>query len=126
MNPGGKPPSLWTSFRCASSGLFYVLRTQRNFRIHLVIMVLVIAAGLVLRLPLNTWAILVMIFGQVLVAEIFNTAAEVLVDLASPDYHPLAKLVKDMAAGAVFLSAFEAVVIGLFLLGPPLWKLLTG
>ncbi len=124
MNPSGKPPSLWMSFRFAGSGLFYVARTQRNFRIHLMITGVVIVIGLWLRLSPGAWAVLALTFGLVLVAEIFNTAAEVLVDLASPDYHPLAKLVKDMAAGAVLLSALVAVVVGLFLLGPPLWLLL--
>jgi diacylglycerol kinase len=63
---------------------------------------------------------LVLTIGIVLVTEIFNTAAEVLVDLVSPDYHPLAKQVKDLAAGAVLLSAMMAVVVGLLILTPPL------
>jgi len=60
----------------------------------------------------------------VFIAEIFNTVFELCVDLASPEYHPLAKVAKDMAAGAVLLSAMLSVVIGLFVFGPHLWMLI--
>jgi len=112
--------SLFASFRFASAGLWDVVRTQRNFRIHLGVTVTVIAMGLWLGVSRQEWASLFLSIGRVLVAEIFNTGAEVLVDLASPTYHPLAKRVKDLAAGAVLLSAMVAVVVGLLLLGPPL------
>jgi diacylglycerol kinase len=115
-----RQPTLFESFRFASAGLFYVIRTQRNFRIHLVMTLCVIALGIWLRLPPDAWSTLLLTIGRVLIAEMFNTAAETLVDLASPDYHPLAKLVKDLAAGAVLVSALIAVVVGLLLLGPPL------
>ena len=115
-----RQPTLLESFRFASAGLFYVIRTQRNFRIHLVMTLCVIALGIWLRLPPDAWSTLLLTIGRVLIAEMFNTAAETLVDLASPDYHPLAKLVKDLAAGAVLVSALIAVVVGLLLLGPPL------
>jgi len=115
-----KHPTLLESFRFASAGLFYVIRTQRNFRIHLVVTLSVVVLGIWLRLPPDAWSTLLLTIGRVLIAEMFNTAAETLVDLASPDYHPLAKLVKDLAAGAVLVSALIAVVVGLLLLGPPL------
>ncbi len=112
--------NLWASFKYAGEGLFYAIRTQRNFRIHLVMAVIVVAMGARLRLPGTSWAILVSMIGLVLVTEMINTAAEALVDLASPDYHPLAKLVKDVAAGAVLVIALTSVVVGLIILGPPL------
>lgn len=112
--------NLWLSFKYAGEGLFYAIRTQRNFRIHLVVAVIVVAMGAWLRLPGISWAILVSMIGLVLVTEMINTAAEALVDLASPDYHPLAKLVKDVAAGAVLVIALTSVVVGLIILGPPL------
>jgi diacylglycerol kinase (ATP) len=115
-----KQPTLFESFHFASIGVLYVIRTQRNFRIHLGIALGVVILGLWLGLPSGAWSILLMTIGRVLIVEMFNTAAETLVDLASPDYHPLAKLVKDLAAGAVLLSALIAVVVGLLLLGPPL------
>lgn len=113
-------PTLLESFRFASAGVFYVIRTQRNFRIHLVVTFCVVALGIWLGLSPDAWSMLFLTIGRVLIAEMFNTAAETLVDLASPDYHPLAKLVKDLAAGAVLLSALIAVVVGLLLLGPSL------
>ncbi len=117
-----RPPTLVESFHYAGVGLFYVLRTQRNFRVHCFLTICVLALGIWLRLPADTWATLALTIGRVLIAEIFNTAAETLVDLASPDYHPLAKLVKDLAAGAVLLSAMIAVIVGILLLAPPLAK----
>ncbi len=121
MNPRPRF-SLLASFRFAGAGLWDVVRTQRNFRIHLGITAVVVAMGLWLDISRQEWASLCLSIGRVLVAEIFNTGAEVLVDLASPTYHPLAKRVKDLAAGAVLLSALVAVVVGLLLLGPPLLR----
>lgn len=119
MNP--KPHfSLLASFRFAGAGLWDVLRTERNFRIHLCVAGAVIAMGLWLGVSRQEWVGLLLCIGFVLLAEVFNTAAELLVDLASPTYHPLAKRVKDLAAGAVLLAAMIAVIVGLLLLGPPL------
>lgn len=113
------------SFRYAWDGLVYVFRSQRNFRVHLVVALLVAALGLWLGLPTTSWAVLAVTVGIVLVAEIFNTAAEALVDLVSPDYHPLAKQVKDLTAGAVLVFAIVSVAVGLLILGPPLLARLT-
>jgi diacylglycerol kinase len=100
--------------------------TQRNFRVHLAISVMVVALGMWLGLTLEDWALLALTIGAVLVTEVFNTAAERLVDLVSPDYHPLAKQVKDLAAGAVLVAAIISVIVGLLILGPPLWQALRG
>ncbi len=111
-------------FKYAGEGLLYAIRTQRNFRIHLFAALFVTLLSFWLRLPPRDWALLVLTIGIVLVAEMFNTAAEVLVDLVSPDYHLLAKHVKDLAAGAVLVMALVSVVVGLAILGPPLlWRL---
>jgi diacylglycerol kinase len=85
----------------------------------------VVVLGLWLRLPADQWAILAATSGLVLVSEITNTVVEGIVDLICPDYHPLAKTVKDAMAGAVVLAAMIAVVVGLLILGPPLWSRLT-
>lgn len=116
--------SLQRSFQCAAEGLLHAFTTQRNFRVHLAISAGVILLGAWLRLPVQSWGMLALTMGAVLITEIFNTAAEVLVDLVSPTYHPLAKQVKDLAAGAVLLAAMMAVVVGLLVLGPPLLALL--
>jgi diacylglycerol kinase len=112
--------SVLLSFKYASAGILHTIRSQRNFRIHLVATTLVVAVGAWLGLSLEAWAILSLIVGLVLVTEIVNTAAETLVDLASPDYHPLAKQVKDLVAGAVLVVAVVSVIVGLLILGPPL------
>jgi diacylglycerol kinase len=114
------------SFRFAFVGLWYALRTQRNTRIHLSIAAAVVVVGLCLNLSHVQWAVLTLTIGFVLVSEMLNTVAETLVDLISPGYHPLAKVVKDVTAGAVLLTAIVSVVVGLLVLGPPLWRRLCG
>lgn len=112
--------SLAQSFRCAFTGLGYTLRTQRNARIHISIAVVVVIAGLVLHLTGSEWAVIAVTMGFVFVAEMFNTVMEAIVDLATPEYHPLAKQAKDVAAGAVLTAAITAVAVGILILGPPL------
>jgi diacylglycerol kinase len=114
------------SFRFAFSGLWYALRTQRNTRIHLAIGAVAVALGLWLNLSPAEWAVVVLTIGFVLVSEMLNTVAETLVDLISPGYHPLAKVIKDVTAGAVLLAAVVSIAVGLLVLGPPLWRLLFG
>ena len=118
--------NIWESFHFAFSGLWYALRTQRNTRIHLTIAAVVVALGLWLELSYVQWAVLALTIGFVLVSEMLNTVAETLVDLVSPGYHPLAKVIKDVTAGAVLLAAVISVVVGLLVLGPPLWERLWG
>lgn len=118
--------SLVESFRAAAAGLLYAACTQRNLRIHLAIAAAVVGMGLWLGLPVGHWAVLVLTMGFVIVSEIFNTVLEALVDLVSPEYHPVAGVVKDATAGAVLLAALVAVAVGLLVLGPPLWERLFG
>ncbi|MCJ7625967.1 MAG: diacylglycerol kinase family protein [Anaerolineaceae bacterium] len=108
------------SFKNAFSGLAYVLRTQRNAWIHLVFTASVIILGVFLKVTGYGWALIIFAFGIVWIAEILNTALEVLVDLASPEKHPLAKICKDVGAAAVLIAALTSVAIGLCVLGPPL------
>lgn len=117
--------NLAESFRFAFSGLWYTLRTQSNTHVQLAIAFAVVALGLWLSLSPTEWAVLTLTIGFVLVSEMLNTAAETLVDLVSPDYHPLAKVVKDVTAGAVLLAAITSVVVGLLILGPTLWERLV-
>lgn len=108
-------------FGYAFHGLWYALRTQRNARVHLVVAILVTIAGILLHLSALEFAIIAIAIAGVFIAEMFNTVIEICVDLAQPEYHPLAKIAKDVAAGAVLLSAMLAVVVGLLVLGPHLW-----
>lgn len=115
-----RPATLLRSFQHASSGLWQALRTQRNARIHLGIAVAVILLGLILRIDAGSWAIIAITTGLVFLAELFNTALEATIDIVVEDYQPKAKLAKDVAAGAVLISAILAVAVGLLVLGPPL------
>lgn len=113
------------SFRYAFQGWFHVLKTQRNAWIHSAIATIVFLLGLWLQLPPRDWAVIILTAALVFTAEFINTSIEAVVDLASPDRHPLAKIGKDVGAAAVLVSALAAVLIGLLLLGPPLWQKLT-
>jgi diacylglycerol kinase (ATP) len=110
----------------ALEGWWHVLRTQRNTWIHTLISLAVVGVGLWLGLPPRDWAILVLTMGLVWIAEFFNTAIEALTDLASPQYNHLAKISKDVGAAAVLIAAGTAILIGLLILGPPLWGRLFG
>lgn len=110
------------SIQCAFAGLAHVIRTQRNAKIHLLGAAVVCALAAWLRVRPIEWAILVVVIGLVLAAEAVNTALEAAVDLLSPEIHPRARAAKDSAAGAVLIAALAAVVVGLLILGPPLWR----
>ncbi|HET9999675.1 MAG TPA: diacylglycerol kinase family protein [Ktedonobacteraceae bacterium] len=113
-----------TSFGFAFSGLWHAIRTQVNMKVHISLAVIAIVLGIILHISAVEFAIIFLAIAGVLVAEMFNTVIELCVDLASPDYHPLAKTAKDVAAGAVLLSAIMAIIIALFIFGPHLWALL--
>jgi diacylglycerol kinase len=110
------------SFRHAFSGWWYVIRTQRNAWIHAVLSTAVVLLGLWLRLDRRDWALIFLTIAVVWISEFVNTALEAVVDLASPGIHPLAKVGKDVGAAAVFIAAITAVLVGLLVLGPPLWQ----
>ena len=109
------------AFGHAFRGWWFVLKTQHNAWIHAVAAVVVFIAALWLGLPARDWAVLILTVTMVFAAEFVNTAIEAVVDLASPVHHPLAKVGKDVGAAAVLIAALAAVLIGLLILGPPLW-----
>ena len=114
------------AFGHAFRGWGCVLKTQHNAWIHSVVATVVIALGLWLGLPPRDWAVLILAIAMVFTAEFINTAIEAVVDLASPVHHPLAKVGKDVGAGAVLVAALAAALIGLLILGPPLWLKVSG
>ncbi|PJF46773.1 MAG: diacylglycerol kinase family protein [Chloroflexi bacterium] len=120
-----KSPNPLASFRFAFEGIAYAFRTQRNFKVHCGVMLAVVVVGLAVRLAPAQWAILALASGLVFQAELMNTALEAVVDRVSPEFHALAKAAKDCAAGAVFLTALCAVVVGLLVLGPALLSALA-
>jgi diacylglycerol kinase len=109
------------SFDRAFAGFWHAVQTQQNMRIHLGAMASVIVLGIYLELDFIQWAVLGLTIGFVLVAEMFNTVAEAAMDAATPYYHPLVKTAKDVAAGAVLITAIVSIAVGLLVLGPPLW-----
>ena len=105
------------SFSYAIQGIVTAMHEQ-NFRFHLLSAVIVIIAGLFTGLSIMEWMIVVLVITLVIGAEMFNTAIERVVDLASPDYHPLAKQAKDIAAASVLVFAVCSVIIGLLIFLP--------
>ena len=116
-----KAHSLFASFRYAVDGIYFCLRTQRNMRVHVLAGFCAMALGIWLRVPLVHLAIVAVVSSLVVTMEMLNTAIENAVDLYTHRRHPLAKISKDVAAAAVLVSAVNAVMVGLILLGPALW-----
>ncbi len=110
------------SFGYAFNGLWYVIRTQTNFQIHLVATAAVVAAGFYFRISASEWLVLVLTIGFVLVAETVNTIVEKIMDFVSPEFNKTVGLIKDLSAAAVLLTALVAVTVGLIIFLP---KLLT-
>lgn len=108
------------SFKYAVEGLRTMLASQHNAWIHACATVAALGLGISLGLNAGEWCALVLAIAGVWIAESLNTAFEFLADVASPEYHPLVKKSKDVAAGAVLVSAMGSVVIGLLVFGPHL------
>lgn len=106
------------SFKVAFLGLKEVFVSQINFRIHLIITVFVVVAGVIIELNFTEWAIILLLTGAVLAFETLNTALEFLADLVSPEIHPSVKRVKDISAAAVLIMAATGVAIGLIVFLP--------
>jgi diacylglycerol kinase len=108
------------SFSFAGQGVWHVVRTQRNMRVHLLAAAAAVAAGMVLRISAVDWACVLAAIGLVLTAEALNTVVEALVDLCTDEFQPLAKIAKDAAAGAVLISSAAALGVGLTVFLPRL------
>jgi diacylglycerol kinase (ATP) len=120
-----KSRNRWHSFTVAVRGAAYTLRTQRNTRIELAAALVVVAAGLWLRLRPVEWAVLALTIAVILALEAVNSAIEALVDLVSPDYHELARTAKDCAAGAMIFAVLGSLGVAAAIFGPPLAQLIT-
>lgn len=111
------------AFRYAFAGIRYAFG-QPNFRIQLSLGIIALILAALFRLPLSEWLALILVSLAVLTLEMLNTVIESVVDLVSPDYHPLAKTAKDVAAGAVLLGAIASLIVGVFIFVPHVWHLL--
>jgi diacylglycerol kinase len=120
-NRGG----FWRGFGYAARGVWLCLRRERNFRFHLAVTAYVLAFAPYFSLSPVEWAVLCLTFGSVLCAELVNSAVERAVDRISEEKHPLSAAAKDLAAGAVLVSAVIAAVVGLiFFLRPSVWLMI--
>lgn len=106
---------LLRSFGYALKGIWVATREQLNIKIHFLAVIIVTGAGLFFRISLYEWCIIILCYGMVLTAELFNSAIEALVDFVSPGHHHLAGKVKDIAAGAVLISAICTAIISIFI-----------
>lgn len=118
-----KKGTLADSFRCAWAGILACVRRERNMKIHLGAALAVTAAGWFFHISKTEWLVCLVLFALVMGAEVMNTAVEAVVDLVSPSPHPLAKLAKDAATGAVLVCAIFAAVAGCVIFGPRVWTL---
>lgn len=111
------------SFRYAWQGIHQCVGREQNLSFHLIVTVLVIGAGFAFGITPGEWTAICLCIGLVVSAELFNTAIERLVDLVSPQRHPLAGQVKDIAAGAVLVCALAAIAVGLIIFVPYLTRI---
>ena len=113
-----KKYNLISSFKCAICGIVTALKRERNLKIHFVFMVLVIIAGILLKISKGEWFVCLILFALVIASELINTAIEQMVDLAMPEKNEKAKYAKDASAGAVLFCAIISAIIGLIIFIP--------
>ena len=110
-------------FLNAFRGLYVVSQTTRHLFVHIASALIVIIFGFYLGVSSLEWVALIFAIGFVFVTEVFNTAIEIDIDLTSPEYHPFARDTKDVAAAAVLLSVFMAIIIGLIIFLPKIFHM---
>lgn len=110
------PKKLFESFNAAIEGFFYVIKTQRNMRIHFLLAILILLLGIFLNFTPNEMMILSLAIALVLAAEMINTAIELTINIiVQMEFHPIARIIKDVSAGVVLLAAINAIIIGYLL-----------
>ena len=117
---------LGRSFRAAFEGIKATYIREQNIKIHTVIAILVVLFGFLLKISYGEWLVCLVLIGLVLMAEFFNTAVEYVVDLASPNIHPLAKAAKDTASAGVLMMAILAAIVGVVIFVPKLVLFIGG
>ena len=110
--------SIVKSFKYAIEGICTGIKEERNMKIHITIMILVIIFGIMLKISKIEWIICIILFGFVISLELVNTAIESTVDLITIEKHPQAKIAKDVAAGSVLIAAITSIIIGLIIFIP--------
>ena len=122
-----RPPPGWAGkFRCALRGVGRGIVGQSSFRVHLPMAAAVVVAGAAVGLPAVEWAVLAVCITMVIAAELFNSSLEALAPAVDREQNPHLRDALDIAAGAVLAASIGAAAAGLTILGPPIWKQLTG
>ncbi len=106
------------SFKYSIEGIIYAFKSEQSMTIHVIVCITVICLGFLLKINIFEWLICLILFGLVIATELINSSIEALVDLVSPQKHPLAKIAKDTAAGAVFIFALVALISGIIIFLP--------
>jgi diacylglycerol kinase len=117
------PADRLRSFRYAFRGIIDLILEEHNFRIHLVVLIIIIAAGIFFRISLTSWFAIIFVSALVLVCESFNSSIEMLADAINPEADERIRKAKDIAAAAVLISAIAAVITGLLIFAPHIMKL---
>ncbi|WP_245976774.1 diacylglycerol kinase family protein [Oceanobacillus arenosus] len=107
-------------FSYAWNGILATIKTEANFRLHLVVAILVVICCFIFEITRIEWAIILLTIGLVLVTELTNSAIEKIIDYLRPEIHPAAKVIKDVAAGSVLIAAIISVIIGCIIFIPRL------
>lgn len=113
-----KNSNFFESFLCAFKGIIYIFKTEKNFRFHIVFSLLVLLCSLILNLSCVELSVILIMIAVVLTLEIINTIIENIMDFLCKDYNLNIKIIKDMSSGAVLVSAFISVIVGLLIFIP--------
>lgn len=105
-------------FRFAFNGLKEAIKRERNFRIHLIIMVIVFCVSIYFRLNVQEWIIIIILIHSVLITELINSIVERIIDYVKPEFHPEAKIIKDISAAVVLIAALTSIIIGCLIFIP--------
>ena len=119
-----KMKKIRNSFKYAIEGIWTSFKTESNMKIHIFIMILVIIAGIILKINKSEWIICIILFAIVIGSELFNTSIETIVDMVMPEKNEKAKIAKDVSAGAVLVVAIGAAIIGLVIFVPRILNIL--
>lgn len=119
-----KTKKLVNSFKYAIQGIIASFQTERNMKLHVLAMILVILLGFIVKLSRLEWEICIILFAMIISGELFNTAIETTVDIAMPQKNEKAKLAKDVSAGAVLIIAIGSLIIGIIIFMPKIMEIL--
>ena len=119
-----KKKNILYSFKYAFTGIISSIKKERNMKIHISIMTIVMLLGIVLKIQKIEWIICIILFGLVISLEMINTSIEIVVDMVMPNKNENAKNAKDISAGAVLIVAITSLIIGLIIFIPKIYNIL--